>query len=305
MARTERDAWDLARSVGATATMVAAARAVATRRPRPIVTDDLAEPLVRAVGLEALSQFASGEIDSEDLESDIGVPRMVDMFAARTRFFDEFCVAATHAGARQVVILACGLDTRAYRLDWPTGTTVYEIDQPDVMAFKRRALSALGATPTASVKHIGVDLREAWPAALQDSGFSPVQPTAWLAEGLLIGYLPPAAEVALLDSITSLSHRHSRLAADYGVVTGTSAESREQARMMAQGWRRRGLDMNLAGLIYPGEHTDAPPCLQGNGWTTTTFGVGELFSTAGLPALSQLSDVGSAAEISFVTALRG
>lgn len=195
-------------------------------------------------------------------------PRMVDMFAARTR---------------------------------PTGTTVYEIDQPDVMAFRRRALSALGA----SVKHIGVDLREAWPAALQDSGFRAAQPTAWLAEGLLIGYLPRAAEVALLDSITSLSHRHSRLAADYGVVTGTSAESREQARMMAQGWRRRGLDMNLAGLIYPGEHTDAPPCLQGTGWTTTTFGIGELFSTAGLPALSQLSDVGSAAEISFVTALRG
>lgn len=112
---------------------------------------------------------------------------------------------------------------------------MYEIDQPDVIAFKSGALSALGAAPAASMKRIGVDLREAWPTALQDSGFDPAQPTTWLAEGLLIGYLPPTAEVARLDSITTLSHRDSRLAADYGLVTGTSGESREQARLTADG----------------------------------------------------------------------
>ncbi|OBA76838.1 SAM-dependent methyltransferase [Mycobacterium sp. 1554424.7] len=304
MARTERDAWDLASSVGATATMVAAARAVATRRPQPIITDELAEPLVRAVGLDVLSQLASGEIDSGSLESDIGVPRMVDMFAARTRFFDDFCVEATRAGVRQVVIVGSGLDTRAYRLDWPAGTTVYEIDQPDVIAFKSGALSALGAAPTASLETIGVDLREAWPTALQDAGFDSAQPTAWLVEGLLIGYLPPEAEVSMLDSIMSLSHRDSRLAADYGLVTGTSVESREQARLMSEGWRRRGLDMNMAGLIYPGEHTDAAAHLYAKGWATTKFGISDLFAAAGLPALRQASHVGSAAAISFVTALR-
>lgn len=100
MTRTDCDAWDLASSVGVTATMVAAARAVATRRARPIITDELAEPLVRAVGLNVLSQLASGQIDSASLENDIGVPRMADMFAARTRFFDDFCVAATQTCGR-------------------------------------------------------------------------------------------------------------------------------------------------------------------------------------------------------------
>ena len=52
MMRAEDDTWDLASSVGATATMVAAARAVATRTADPLITDPFAEPLVRAVGVD-------------------------------------------------------------------------------------------------------------------------------------------------------------------------------------------------------------------------------------------------------------
>src|SRR5919201_4296908 len=182
MTRSEGDTWDLASSVGATATMVAAARAAATRGPQPVVTDEYAEPLVRAVGLDVFTKLASGELDPDDLENGIGFPRMVDTFAARARFYDDYFAAAGKAGLRQVVIVASGLDARAYRLAWPGGTTVYEIDQPEVIAFKTATLSQIGAAPTAELRTIGIDLREDWPAALQEAGFDPAQPTAWLAE---------------------------------------------------------------------------------------------------------------------------
>src|SRR5690348_6116422 len=124
MARTEGDSWDLANSVGATATMVAAARAAATKRPQPVITDDFAEPLVRAVGLDVFIKLAAGELDSDDLESGVRFSRMVDTFAARARFYDYYFAAAGQSGLRQVVIVASGLDSRAYRLHWPAGDGV-------------------------------------------------------------------------------------------------------------------------------------------------------------------------------------
>ncbi len=304
MARTEGDTWDLASSVGATATMVAAARAAATRSSQPVITDEYAEPLVRAVGLDVFTKLASGEIDSDDLEKGVGFPRMVDTFAARARFYDDYFAAAGKAGVRQVVIVASGLDARSYRLAWPAGTTVYEIDQPEVIAFKTATLSALGAAPTAGLRTIGIDLREDWPAALQEAGFDPAQPTAWLAEGVLIGFLPPAAEVRLLDSITPLSSEGSRFAADFGTITGSSEESQEQARRATEGWRRQGLDMDIAALTYPGEHTDVAAHLQADGWATTRFGLTDLFTAAGLPELAEADQQGPAATISFVRAIK-
>ena len=199
MTRSVVDTWNLASSVGATATMVAAARAAATRRPRPVLTDEYAEPLVRAVGLDVFTKLASGELDPDDFERDVGFARMVDTFAARGRFYDDYFAAAGKAGLRQVVIVASGLDARPYRLSWPAGTTVYEIDQPEVIAFKTATLSRIGAAPTAELRTIGIDLRQDWPAALQDAGFDAAQPTAWLAEGVLIKFLPTEAEVRLLE----------------------------------------------------------------------------------------------------------
>jgi methyltransferase (TIGR00027 family) len=134
MARTEGDTWDLASSVGATAAMVAAARATATRSSQPVITDEYAEPLVRAVGLDVFTKLAGGELESDDPKKGVGFPRMVDTFAARARFYDDYFAAAGKAGLRQVLIVASGLDARAYRLAWPAGTTVYEIDQPEVIA---------------------------------------------------------------------------------------------------------------------------------------------------------------------------
>src|ERR1700747_2143916 len=145
--RYEGDTWDLASSVGATATMVAAARAVASRADRPLINDPFAEPLVRAVGVDLLARLASGELDPNEINdvADVqdgatGSPgamsRMADNMAVRTKFFDEFFLDATEAGIKQAVILASGLDSRAYRLAWPAGTVVYEIDQPQVIEFK-------------------------------------------------------------------------------------------------------------------------------------------------------------------------
>src|ERR1700751_6062727 len=127
MTRTDRDTWDLASSVGATPTMVGAAGAAASRRPDPVINDPFAAPLVRAVGLDLFTRVASGELDFADVDDGAGFPRMVDTFAARARFFDDYFVEASNAGLRQVVIVASGLDARAYRLSWPTGTTIYEI----------------------------------------------------------------------------------------------------------------------------------------------------------------------------------
>lgn len=304
MARTEGDTWDLASSVGATATMVAAARAAATRRPQPVISDPFAEPLVRAVGLDVFTRMASGELDSDDVDDGVGFPRMADTFAARARFFDDYFADATGAGLRQVVIVASGLDARPYRLSWPAGTTVYEIDQPEVIDFKTSTLSKLGAVPAIEHRPVGIDLRQDWPAALQAAGFDPAQPTAWLAEGVLIGFLPPEAEVRLLDNVIALSAKGSRLAADYGTITGPSEQAQEQAQRMAEGWRRHGLDLDIAGLTYPGEHTDVAAHLEAHGWDATRSGLAELFTAAGLPELEEADQQGPpAATISFVRAV--
>ena len=304
MTRTDGDTWDLANSVGATATMVAAARAAATRRPQPVITDEFAEPLVRAVGLDVFTRVATGEIDFGEIEKGVGFPRMVDTFAARARFFDEYFADATAAGVRQVVILASGLDARPYRLSWPAGTTVYELDQPEVIEFKTSTLSKIGAVPATEHRPVGIDLRGDWPAALQRAGFDATQPTAWLAEGVLIGFLPPEAEVRLLDNVIALSATGSRLAADFGSLSGTSQEAQEQARIMAEGWRRQGLELDIASLTYPGEHTNVAAHLQAEGWETVRSGLADLFAAAGLPELQAAKQQGAAAPISFVRAIR-
>jgi O-methyltransferase involved in polyketide biosynthesis len=168
MARTENDTWDLASSVGPTATMVAAARAVATKSDDHLIDDPFAEPLVKAVGIDFFARLAAGELDPADVDDDavLGVQRMTDGMAVRTRYFDEFFDEAAKAGIRQVVISASGLDSRAYRLPWPTGTTVFEIDQPQVIEFKTVPLADQGAVPTVDRRVVAISLRQDWPAAL-------------------------------------------------------------------------------------------------------------------------------------------
>ena len=212
MGRTDGDSWDLLSSVGAAATAVAAQRAIATNSENPLIADPYAEPLVEALGADYFIRFARGEMaaDGGDLSD---VRAMVDSIALRTRYFDDFFLDAVNSGIRQAVILVSGLDTRAYRLSWPAGATVFEIDQPAVIGFKTRTLARLGAVPPEPHRPLAVDLRDDWPAALRAAGFDADVPTAWIAEGLLI-YLPPDAQDQLLDNVDVLSAPGSRIATE-------------------------------------------------------------------------------------------
>ncbi len=293
MARTDDDTWDLASSVGATATMVAAARAMASKAESPLIDDPFAEPLVRAVGLDLFTKLASGELSPADLEDNgdgapAGVQRMTDNMAVRTKFFDEFFIDATTAGIRQAVILASGLDARAYRLPWPDGTTVYEIDQQQVIEFKSRTLAELGAQPTAHRRTVAVDLRDDWPAALQAAGFDPGQPSAWSAEGLL-GYLPPDGQDRLLDNITELSAPGSRIATESGPTREPGHEGRikERMRTVSERWRKHGLDLDMTELVYFGERNEAAVYLSGHGWQMGGSTIREMFAANGLPPIEE------------------
>jgi methyltransferase (TIGR00027 family) len=198
--------------------------------------------------------------------------------AVRTRFFDSFFQDAAESGVRQAVIVASGLDTRAYRLAWPAGTVVYEIDQPGVIEFKTRTLADLGATPSADRRAVAVDLRDDWPAALRGSGFDPKQPTSWSAEGLL-SYLPPDAQDRLFDSITSLSGAGSRLG--FGYVPDIRERLSTRGKAISERWSRLGLNLNWTELIYDGERNDAVAYLSERGWQPTVRTTREMYAANG------------------------
>lgn len=276
--RHDGDSWDLASSVGATATAVAARRAMASKGPNPLIDDPFAEPLVNAVGVDAFIKMMNGEIELTDDDPAFTSQRLAEGMAVRTRFFDNFFADAATAGVRQAVILAAGLDTRAYRLRWPSGTVVYEVDQPQVIEFKTRTLADLGATPSADRKAVAVDLRDDWPGALRDNGFNSERPTAWIAEGLL-GYLPPDAQDRLFDNITALSSAGSRIGTGY--VPDMRDRIATRGKEISERWRRLGLNMNWAELVYDGERNDAAEYLTGRGWQATVHTTPELYAANG------------------------
>ncbi|WP_018601808.1 class I SAM-dependent methyltransferase [Mycobacterium sp. 155] len=286
MARTDNDTWDLASSVGATATMVAAARAMATNAPDPVIDDPFAAPLVRAVGMDFFTKLVDEDFttDGLDEEAATGLTRFSNGMAARTRFFDDFFLAATGTGIRQAVILAAGLDSRAYRLPWPDGTVVYEIDQPQVIEFKSTTLAELGAAPTTDRRTVAIDLRFDWPTALTEAGFDASKPTAWIAEGLL-GYLPPDAQDRLLDQVTALSAPGSRLGVEGVPATEANDEETIRARMrdFTDRWRAHGLDIDLNELIFLGDRADVTTYLEGHSWEVTGISSNDLLIQTGLP----------------------
>lgn len=277
MARSDTDSWDLASSVGATATMVAAARAMASAEPDPLINDPYAADLVRAVGVEFFTKLVDGEIDLDGELAD-GAALMTGVMAVRTKFFDDFFTTSGAAGIRQAVILASGLDSRAYRLPWPTGTVVYEIDQPEVIGAKSATMTQIGAAPTAERRTVAVDLRDDWPAALRAAGFDPAAPSAWSAEGLL-AYLPPEAQDRLFDNITALSAPGSRLATEFH--PDIAANLRERGNAMSEQWRQHGLDLDLANLWYDGERNSVVDYLTNRGWSVTARRRPELFAEYG------------------------
>ena len=281
MPRAHDDNWDLASSVGATATFVAAGRAMASRDPRGLINDPFAEPLVRAVGVDFFTKMMDGELDIDAIEnaSPVRIQAITDGMAVRTKYFDDYFVNATGAGVRQAVILASGLDSRAYRLPWPAGTVVYELDQPQVIEFKTTTLAGIGAEPTATRRTIPIDLRADWPAALQAAGLDTTAPTAWLAEGLLI-YLPPEAQDRLFDNITALSVPGSTIATEF--VPGIVDFDADRAREVAGSFREHGVDVDLASLVYAGERNHVVDYLRTKGWDVEGVTRAELFKRHGI-----------------------
>jgi methyltransferase (TIGR00027 family) len=253
--------------------MVAAARALASAESNPLISDPYAAPLVRAVGIDFFTKLVDGTVSPDEADDGGAARLMTTMMAVRTRFFDDFFLGATlgaapaatsgPAGIRQAVILASGLDSRAYRLPWPDGTVVYELDQPAVIEAKSAAMTAIGATPTCDRRVVAVDLRDDWPEALRRSGFDASVPTAWSAEGLLV-YLSPEAQDRLFDDISALSAPGSQLATEYHPDGGASLG--ERANAISDAWSDHGFRVNLNELFYKGERQPVVDYLTRHGW---------------------------------------
>jgi methyltransferase (TIGR00027 family) len=281
VARTPDDSWDIATSVGATAVMVALARAAETAGPDPLIRDRFAEPLVSTPELEGVREqvhawWTAGEDDDPDFA--VNSQHMINYQAVRTHFFDAYFAAAVAAGIRQVVILAAGLDSRAYRLDWPDGTVVYEIDLPKVLEYKAETLAGHGATPVADRRPVPVDLRHDWPRALRGAGFDAAAPTAWLAEGLL-PFLPAAAQGAMFASIDALSGSGSRVAVEiFGVDEEKRREAEEKWQELRAKREARGQDTSFNPFDLWFDDEGRPDCADwfaAHGWTPRTVNARE------------------------------
>jgi methyltransferase (TIGR00027 family) len=276
MARTADDSWDIATSVGATAVMVALARAAETASADPLIRDQFAEPLVSTPELasvrEQVAAWWAGDPDDE-VDFAVGAQQMINYQAVRTHFFDAYFADAIKAAIRQVVILAAGLDSRAYRLAWPDDTVVYEVDLPKVLDYKAQTLASHSAEPTADRRAVSVDLRHDWPQALRDAGFDATRPTAWLAEGLL-PFLPADAQEAMFASIDQLSGPGSRAAVEiFGADEEKRKEAEEKWAQLRAKREARGEDTSFNPFDLWFEHggrTEPADWFVGHSWTTVS-----------------------------------
>ncbi|MBB5917299.1 methyltransferase (TIGR00027 family) [Nocardia transvalensis] len=297
--RTEGDTWDIKSSVGSTALFVAAARALAGDEPGALAEDPFAEDFLRAAGAE-WAALLDGEVPGHPLTDTEFGKDFQEFQAARTRYFDDYFREAGAADIRQVVILAAGLDARAYRLPWADGTVVYELDRPQVLDFKREVLSGNGDEPRADRREIPADLRDDWPRALRDSGFDPSAPTAWLVEGLLI-YLPADAVEQLFETIDALSAPGSRVAIEQMDQMPESAA----AAFAEQGEETENARNEWVGLIYNEPRSEAAEWFTARGWSAERVDVPDYLREHGRPAPAGEPGAGLvSALVSLVTAVR-
>lgn len=279
MARTDDDTWDINDGVGATALGVAGGRAAETNSADPLINDPYARLFLEAAGDGIWKIYLADEPPAELADVD---PRfkermeaMMSYIGSRTKFFDDFFLAAAADGIRQAVILAAGLDARAWRLAWPEGSVVYEIDQPKVLAFKIETLESHNVAPIATHVSVGIDLRQGWPKALVDAGFDPTVPTAWSAEGLL-PYLTAEAQDLLFDRIQSLSAHGSRVAVEAFTNDFYSAESFARREQQMEQYRAAAIKLGgkditeFGDLLYQQERIEVTDWLLAHDWHVVT-----------------------------------
>jgi len=274
------------RGVGKTALGVARVRARESRRNDRLFDDPYAQAFVDA------APGAYPE-DPRTAEQRAALGPLAAFGAAfyshaviRTRFYDDYLTAAASAGCGQVVLLAAGLDTRAFRLAWPDGVRLYELDQSEVLAFKEPVLAARDAAPRCDRVTVPADLRADWPARLIAAGFDPARPAAWLAEGLLI-YLTPAEAERLLTAVTSLSAPGSQLAFEHNPA-GRDTLTARAAQVPA---------MRQYAELWKGGLADAPGWLTSHGWRTQFHALAAVGSSCSRP-------VPDSASSGFLTATR-
>jgi methyltransferase (TIGR00027 family) len=279
MARTDDDSWDVTESVGATALGVAMARAAESGCDWPLFTDRYAQFFVDAAVHRGW--------DSSGIASQL--PIVKDYAAVRTKWFDEYFIAAGANGIDQAVILAAGLDARAWRLPWVSGSSVYEIDQPQVLAFKADVLTTHGAQSTAKYRAVPVDLRDDWPTALRDYGFDPSTPTAWSAEGLL-PYLSAADQDLLFERIVGLSANGSRIAVEALGPSALDPDYLERGRQYLRGVQHDATP-DIHDLLFLEERTDLKKWMTDRGWAVTAIETLNLMQRYDRPPDHEIKDL--------------
>jgi methyltransferase (TIGR00027 family) len=255
---SDLEQWDIVTGVGVTALGVAAGRSMETHRADGLVADPFAESFVEAA---RPPEPMPTRLDDHGATADPMWSSMSTYIGVRSRFFDRYFEDAVESGIDQLVLLASGLDTRAYRLDLPGGCRLFEIDQPKVLEFKEAVLEEQGASPRCDRVAVAIDLREDWPSALRKAGFDPDRPTAWLAEGLL-PYLPADAERALFTNVDELSGPGSRIAIEYIRNEGLPEFDDEEIRRTTD---RMGID--IADLWHVEGKGDPTVFLTDRGWS--------------------------------------
>lgn len=298
--RSDDDSWDITTSVGSTALFVAAARALEAAKPDPLAVDPYAEVFCRTAG-GPWADLLDGPAPDHPLRSDEFGTHFVTYQGARTRYFDDYFRRAAAAGVRQIVLLAAGLDSRAYRLDWAPGTVVFELDQPRVLEFKRGTLEGRGDVARAQRREVAVDLRDDWPSALRDNGFRGDEPSAWIAEGLLI-YLPAAAQDQLFRGIDSLACSRSRVALEEGrpmdreAFTAKVEEAKAVGDMRGQWWQ----------LVYNEQCAPAAQWFSERGWSAQTTALTDYLESVDRPVPTGDAEVMTMIQsITLVSAFKG
>ncbi|MEV7520958.1 SAM-dependent methyltransferase [Streptomyces sp. NPDC091371] len=237
-----------------TALWTASMRAREHAREDRLFCDPLADLLAGTEGPEIMQRFEG------TVQPGVEDPAL----AVRTRYLDDRLVAQDRDGIRQFVFLAVGMDTRAFRLNWSTGVTVFELDRPALLTLKDELIARAGADSRCVRVPLGVDLVSDWMTPLLEAHFDPDRSTSWLIEGLLY-FLDPRERDVLLQQLSEISAPGSRLLADYvgQTVLDSPAMAAWRARMAEQGhpWK---------------SGTDEPGSLFAEfGWTVRTTAYGD------------------------------
>lgn len=296
MARANDDTWSVTESVGQTAIQVAMGRMAETDSPTPLFTDPYAQLFVTAAidsgWSPPFTEQLLNELTAADPLAFDRLRAMADYTSVRTRFFDDFLIEGARTGVAQTVIVAAGLDARAWRLDWPAGSTVFELDRPEVLAFKRRILADNRVEPTARYIGVGVDLRRDWRTSLKQNGFHPADPTMWIVEGLL-PYISAADQNALFDFIDDLSARGSLIAVEAFDERFYDPTDTGRGAAGVVGHAPAVVDGQTAStrdLFYLEPHPDVADWLSQREWSVLAVDAADMMASYGRPVRADLRD---------------